>query len=353
MNNKVSIIMPAYNAEKYIGRALRSILNQTFKDWDLIIINDGSTDHTKAICEDACRNDKRIHLINQENKGSPKARETGVDSAYARNNDLITFVDADDEIPENALQILVELIIRYNADVCCGRSVKTINGITLPNNWVPPCLDISGPKLYSSEEIIDELIDSFFGISNLPVTLWGKMFKYQLIAENINSADIVKFTADDLIVTLNVMLKTKDLLLITDEVYKYRIGGGTSRYMPYLSQDFMSLYRYRKELIRDYSFKEYMQDSIDVELMYYLQTYFAQCVKYENRKNISFRKEAESLLEDTDVIMAARKAASKDVPVSEYACFILNKDYKRIHQAADDYLKKRFVKDLIKKIFIR
>ena len=237
MNNRLSIIMPAYNAEKHILRAIRSIQTQIYKDWDLIIINDGSTDRTQFICEDLCRNDKRIHLINQRNKGYTKALETGVHSTFAQANSMVTFVDSDDALTKNSLQILVDTYQKYNADVCCGVSVKTVNGFMLPKNGVPPCFNINEPRLYKSGEIAEELIDSFFGNANFPVTLWGKLFDYRLIAENIGTADIVHFTGGDLIVILNEILKAERLVLIPDVVYKYRIGGGSSKHMPYLSHD--------------------------------------------------------------------------------------------------------------------
>ena len=87
---KISIIMPVYNKEKYIKKAIESILNQTFKDWEMLIIDDGSTDDSLAVCR--IFEDPRIHVISTENSGVSHARNIGVDKAQG---EYLTFVDGD------------------------------------------------------------------------------------------------------------------------------------------------------------------------------------------------------------------------------------------------------------------
>ena len=94
MNNPlVSVIMPAYNAEKYIDEAIDSVISQTFANWELIIVNDGSTDDTQKIVEAYVSSDTRIKLINQENKRLGAARNEGIKNA---NGEWVAFLDADD-----------------------------------------------------------------------------------------------------------------------------------------------------------------------------------------------------------------------------------------------------------------
>ena len=94
-----SIIIPAYNAEKYIELCLDSISKQSFNDYELIIINDGSTDHTFNICNRFALNKKQIHLINKENAGVSVARNVGLQQAEG---EYVLFVDADDILYPNA-----------------------------------------------------------------------------------------------------------------------------------------------------------------------------------------------------------------------------------------------------------
>jgi teichuronic acid biosynthesis glycosyltransferase TuaG len=107
---KVSVIMPAFNAELYIEEAIRSVIDQTFQNWELIIINDGSTDATRAIADRYVLKDDRIKLINQQNKKQATARNTGITIA---NGDWIAFLDADDLWVPVKLEKQLQMIQAY------------------------------------------------------------------------------------------------------------------------------------------------------------------------------------------------------------------------------------------------
>lgn len=113
---KISVIIPVYNVEKYLRRCLESIINQTYRDLEIIIIDDGSTDHSKKICEEFEKKDKRILLIKQENGGLSKARNTGINYA---GGDYITFVDSDDFINKNMINVMQKLAKENDADIVC------------------------------------------------------------------------------------------------------------------------------------------------------------------------------------------------------------------------------------------
>jgi len=111
----VSIVMPAYNAEKYIEEAIRSVLMQTYMHWELIVIDDGSTDNTRSIIDTF--KDKRIHVISQENAGVSVARNRGLDIA---NGKYITFLDADDVLPKESLETRVYFLDNHQVDMVHG-----------------------------------------------------------------------------------------------------------------------------------------------------------------------------------------------------------------------------------------
>lgn len=110
----VSIITPAYNAARFIHAAVTSVINQTWKNWELIIVNDGSTDKTLEICQSFCNTDPRIKLITTPNHGVSHARNVGLESA---SGSYIGFLDADDIIAENYIENLVKALDLTNADV--------------------------------------------------------------------------------------------------------------------------------------------------------------------------------------------------------------------------------------------
>ena len=117
MQPLVSIILPAYNSSKTLRRAILSVQNQIFNDWELIIVNDGSTDNTQEISELYAKQDIRINVINQKNKGRSLARNAGLKIVKGK---YITFLDSDDIYLPNTLQDLVNNNLKYNSDLIIG-----------------------------------------------------------------------------------------------------------------------------------------------------------------------------------------------------------------------------------------
>ena len=100
----ISVIVPVYNVEEYLEECLESIKNQTYTNIEVILVNDGSTDGSREICERFCQKDSRFKLINQENQGQSVARNRGVKESAG---EFIMFVDSDDVIKKNVLEVLL------------------------------------------------------------------------------------------------------------------------------------------------------------------------------------------------------------------------------------------------------
>lgn len=114
----VSVIIPVFNGEKYIRKCLDSILRQTYKELEIIVMDDGSSDNTAEICREYRQNDERVRVISRENKGVSYSRNEGVKLSKGK---YILFVDSDDYIEENMIQVMLEHLIENNADmVQCG-----------------------------------------------------------------------------------------------------------------------------------------------------------------------------------------------------------------------------------------
>ena len=124
MNNQplLSVIIPVYKVEKYLRRCLDSIVNQTYKNLEIILVDDGSPDNSGKICDEYAQNDKRIKVIHQKNKGQGAARNTGI---IAANGELITFVDSDDWIENNTYEIMVSKLLQYELDIIKCAIVET------------------------------------------------------------------------------------------------------------------------------------------------------------------------------------------------------------------------------------
>ena len=111
---KISIIIPVYNVEKYLATCLDSVINQTYKNLEILLIDDGSTDSSGLICEQYSKKDTRIKTIHKKNGGLSDARNVGI--SYA-SGDYISFIDSDDFIDINTFTILNQYIKQYNADI--------------------------------------------------------------------------------------------------------------------------------------------------------------------------------------------------------------------------------------------
>ena len=110
----ISVIVPVYNVEEYLEECLNSIQHQTYTDIEVILVNDGSRDGSKEICERYCQQDSRFHLINQENKGLSGARNRGMTESKG---ELITFVDSDDVLKEDMLEQLIKQVTSDDIDI--------------------------------------------------------------------------------------------------------------------------------------------------------------------------------------------------------------------------------------------
>ena len=116
INKKVSIIVPVYNSEKTILRCLDSILNQTYKNIEIIIVDDGSTDNSYNLIKSRLNNDHRIKLIKKENTGVSDSRNNGLEITTG---EYVTFIDSDDWIELNLIEKMVEVLEKENVDIVC------------------------------------------------------------------------------------------------------------------------------------------------------------------------------------------------------------------------------------------
>ena len=114
MKELVSIVVPIYNVDKYLEECIESLKNQTYKNVEIILINDGSTDNSEQICRKEERQDNRIVFINKNNGGSASAKNVGLEIAKG---DYISFVDSDDFIELDMIEYMVNTIKKYNADI--------------------------------------------------------------------------------------------------------------------------------------------------------------------------------------------------------------------------------------------
>ena len=292
MQSRISIIIPVYNTGKRkLSACIRSVLKQSYKDFVLILVDDGSVDDSGTVCDRFAERDSRIRVIHQVNKGSVEARKTGVFSEEAQQAKYICFCDSDDTMPKDALEKLVNAAENEQADCVCGNTRRIYRNIALPERFSPPCFQIGRAESYTSREILEKLYVSCFGISNYPVSLCAKLYRTELITQAVDFAPIVQFMGEDLSVTLRALPETRRLVIIPDRIYNYRVGGGTSKFMPNMLDDFLSLYRFKKQMAEKYPMPQNTDYLMAVELKNIVLTWLEMCAVKGGYSKDTLRRE--------------------------------------------------------------
>lgn len=207
----ISIIIPIYNTEKYLRECLDSVTNQSYKNLDIILINDGSTDRSKEICEEYVNKDKRIRLINQKNMGAAMAKNTGLDLIRG---DLFSIIDSDDILHPNNLEMLYKNMINTDADIIEGNFTTTLDKFNNELN-IKNSIDKKNIKVFNTEKALEELIIS----RKFHQTPWNKLYKTELL-KNIRFPD-GKYI-DDEYWTYKLFLNAKQVSSLDLITYYYR-----------------------------------------------------------------------------------------------------------------------------------
>ena len=245
---KVSVIIPAYNAEPYIEQCVNSVLYQTLEDIEIIFINDGSTDRTGEVLEQLVAGHPNARVIHQENKGLYRTREIGLSLATG---DYVGWIDADDFVEPQMYEVLYNTAIKHNSElVICDYS------------WIPR-------KVRTKEKWFREykgIVDISFIEQNSQV--WNKIVKRELL-NRLNIGSLFGSCFDE--AYIRVLMEAQNPVTIKQSLYNYRVGSGT------MSSSYRNVAHYRafveasKELQKVMRPEDaYWKDYFDFRIIYYL-----------------------------------------------------------------------------------
>lgn len=213
---KISIIVPVYNVEKYINDAINSVIEQTYDDIEIILVDDGSKDSSGTICDLYKKKDNRIKVIHQENKGLSGARNTGLDVAKG---EYIMFLDSDDIFPKNACKDMLEYIEKTGADFIIGNYTNMDDDGTI---WEKPVFDTKKYKEYKMS--ISDCTKSFYTMNS---GVWNKIFRKKFL-DDIKVRFVEKLPAEDAMFTTYCFIKSKKVYYMPNIVYHYRLRYSNS-----------------------------------------------------------------------------------------------------------------------------
>ena len=200
----LSIVVPIYNAEKSLQRCLLSIQNQTFSDWECILVNDGSSDSSAAICDEFALYDGRFKTIHQKNLGVGAARNAGLRSALG---EFVAWVDSDDYCDSTMFEKMVTATLRQFADICICNYWIAFKNRHIPFTFVP--------KDLSKRQMLIELLKDI----NMKSYLWNKLFKRSLF-DNLKIPEEME-VCEDFAVMHHLFLRSSKFVYVSECLYYY------------------------------------------------------------------------------------------------------------------------------------
>ncbi|MCI5776804.1 MAG: glycosyltransferase [Bacteroidales bacterium] len=269
-NSQISIIVPVYNSEKYLNGCIDSILCQSFTDWQLTLVNDGSTDTSRLICEEYASKDSRICVINKPNGGCSSARNAGIESVsnticnkLSSGNPMVDasdkffyFPDSDDRLEPNALQILHQAISNGKFDLAIAGYNR---------------FDESGTKIFGMRNSNTEVLTHKAALKEMFVAkdhnyqgyLWNKLFRADIIINaKIRFDERISFNEDRLFITQYLCASTNNVAYTTTPVYNYyqrqsgAMGSLEHAYNPLYATDFDAFIKIKESIFNHTNDKE-------------------------------------------------------------------------------------------------
>ena len=290
--SEISIIVPVYNVDQYLENCIESILNQTFKDYELILIDDGSTDKSGEICDKYEKKDNRIKVIHKYNGGLSSARNAGLDLACGK---YIGFVDSDDSIHPRMYETLYSLIKKYKADISCCNYKKIYNW----NDCRTEKQCIEEVKVMDNIQAIRSLLDSDIGVQL--VIAWNKLYKRNLFT-NIRY-DVGRIHEDEFIAH-KLLYKSKKIIYTDSQLYYYfqRKGSIMSQKTDKSKVDRVLAFSDRLKFCYELGLEDICNKIADVYVPYFCESYYKlkestkQKNIYENTLKDNFRSNFHILL---------------------------------------------------------
>ena len=220
MTEKITVIVPVYNVENYLNKCLDSLINQTYKNLEIIVINDGSTDNSGEICQEYAQKDNRIVYIEKENGGQSEARNMGLDRMTGS---YVTFVDSDDWVELDYVENLYKKITKYQADIAVGNyySFNETEGMYYFHIFGDSCYE----KVYDNVSIFENLYESQEMKSFALISVWGKLYKADLLKHL--RFDIGKLGEDGYL-NQKIYLLAEKTIYLNKGLYAYRQREGSS-----------------------------------------------------------------------------------------------------------------------------
>lgn len=280
----ITIIVPVYNVEEHLSKCIESLLSQTYRNIEIILVDDGSTDKSGQICVSYSLKDNRIKLVRQNNEGAAMARNAGYKVSSGQ---YVFFIDGDDYIDYNTIQILYESLIKHDSDIVLGQFCDDYDGhIFIPQRAVYGVFDKDGIV-----EILktNYLFDYKTQIAGVQTGLCSRLYKREIL-ENVLEKGKNLWIGEDAICNLNIITKAKKIVILHDVLYYYVRHKKEATMKP--PEKLWSGYVDFWKEIRLFDKNDYFKDQLPLRMAFYTNRIiynsfysFSSCLSY-----ISFLK---------------------------------------------------------------
>lgn len=256
-NELISVILPIYNVELYLEECIESVIRQSYKNLEIILVDDGSTDQSSNICDEYAKIDNRIKVIHKENGGLSDARNAGI---FASSGSYIALVDSDDLVAQDFIAELYECCINSNAMIAACEYSKFSNKeeIIAPNAWA-----IS--QILSGRELIKQIYQGQAGAFGF--VAWNKLYDRKLF-------DTIQYPVgriyEDTFTTYKLFLSSNQIALVNKPLYFYRIRPES------IMSTKVSLKKVKDGVDADASVVKYFYENQDYEILPYVSSYFCR-----------------------------------------------------------------------------
>lgn len=279
MNELVSVIIPVYNTAKYLDSCMESVVNQTYQNMQIVLVDDGATDTSPEMCDSWAQRDIRIRVIHKENEGLGFTRNAGLNVATGK---YVCFLDSDDTLDLNTIEVCVQTLEKHAADACFyGRKTQQKDGTYTINTKIPTQL------VYLEDEVKREFAKIYIGklptedsTSYIQASACCGMYRLEIIKEhNITFMSERKCLSEDTFFNLDFCKYAKKVMIIPENFYNYTYNANsiTKSYNPNKINQTKSFINFLQTYKKEYS----TMDLIDERIAYSFYVYFRHVMEYE------------------------------------------------------------------------
>lgn len=309
----VSIIVPVYNVEKYLEECIKSVINQTYKNIELILVDDGSTDTSPEVCDKWEKKDNRIKVLHKKNEGLGLTRNTGINLA---NGKYIYFLDSDDYIDINTIEICYELAQKNNADIV-NFGFKSVNNDKVIFESIP-----NMPKnVYKNNEIIDILLPDFIANNpasktntNLTLSACMMFTKKELIDKCNFKFESERNVISEDICSLPYLYKNANTIAIIQKaLYNYRVNYSsiTHSFSKNKIKDIEKFYNYFSNQCDELKLGEETKERAGVLAITDIMAHINNLIKEKDYTHSTKIKEIKKIFDNDWVIKLSKKTFKK------------------------------------------